>query len=80
MWINNTEDIKRFEDTIDQCRKSVIVVTMSGAKYDLKKSEERNDGIFSMLNVKEYEEPEVFAGCPEDEMLLFDYLENRKAA
>ncbi len=77
MWINNTEDIKRFEDTINHCRKSVIIVSMTGAEYDMKKPEDFMKGLSCMINAAEYNEPEVYANCPDDEDLLFRYLNNK---
>ncbi len=81
MKIRNMEELKRFEEVVDQCAKTVWIVTASGEQFNLKKASERSLGLSRMLCTKEYEEPEVFTNCVEDEMLMFDFIESsRKSA
>ena len=80
MWIKNKNDLKRFEETIGRCSKSVWIVTPAGEQFNLKDPKEMYKGLYCMMNANEYEEPEVFANCAEDEMLLFDYIESGRAA
>ena len=76
MRIRDKEDLKRFEETINQCRKPVWIVTPSGEQYNLKNPAQRAKGLACMQCKNEYEEPEVFALCAEDEMVLFGYIES----
>ena len=60
--------------------KAVMIVTVDGNTFDLKEPVERAKGLPFMLEAKDYNEPEVFTNCHEDEMLMFEYLEQSKAA
>ena len=57
-----------------------MIVTVDGNTFDLKEPVERAKGLSFMLEAKDYNEPEVFTNCHEDEMLMFEYLEQSKAA
>lgn len=74
MKIRNNEELKLFEETLDRCEASVLVVTAQGKQYDLKEPAQRLLGIAEMILGEGVEEPEVFASSPADEMKLFDYL------
>ena len=74
MMIRNNDELKLFEETLDRCNASVLVVTPEGKQYDLKNPVERYLGIASMLSKDEYDEPELFATSREDEMKLIRYL------
>ncbi len=78
MTIRNNEEKKMFENAIDRCRRTVWLITPEGEQFDLKTPAGRNQGIAKMLNVKEYEEPELFTSCFEDEMAIFEFLNNRQ--
>ena len=78
MTIRNNEEKKMFENAIDRCRKTVWLITPDGEQFDLKTPAGRNQGIAKMLNAKEYEEPELFTSCFEDEMAIFEFLNNRQ--
>ena len=81
MRIRNNEDLRQFENALRQCRKPVWVVTPSGKQYNLKDEKERAAGLSSMMRDNDYDEPEVFTCCIEDEMLIFGYIEEyRKRA
>ena len=72
MKICNKDELRLFEDTLDQCTQSVLVLTPEGDQYDLKNPMERYLGIASMIG---NEDPELYASNYEDEMKLFRYLE-----
>ena len=72
MKICNNDELKLFEDTLEQCEHSVLVLTPEGNQYDLKDPMERYPGIASLIGD---EDPEVFASDSADEMKLFNYLE-----
>ena len=72
MKICNNDELKLFEDTLDQCEHSVLVLTPEGNQYDLKDPMEKYPGIASLIGD---EDPEVFASDSADEMKLFNYLE-----
>ena len=74
MMIRNSDELKRFEETLDRCRASVLVVTPRGLQYDLKDPAQRYLGIAEMLRGDESGEPELFASCCEDEMQFFHRL------
>ena len=76
MTIRNNEEKEMFENAIDNCRKTVWLVTPEGKQYDLKTSDGRNQGIAIMQSAKGYEEPELFTCCVEDEMRIFEFLNN----
>ncbi len=59
---------------VDCCKKSVWLITPEGEQFDVKTPAGRYQGIARMLNVKEYEEPELFASCFEDEMVIYEYF------
>ena len=80
MWINNQDDISKFEETINKCKDSVYVITPSGKEYDLKETKGYYLGLASMLNANDYEEPEVYASCNGDEQLLLRYLSDKESA
>ena len=72
MKICNNNELKLFEDTLEQCKHSVLVLTPEGEQYDLKNPMEKYLGIASLIGS---EDPEVFASDSADEMKLFNYLE-----
>ena len=74
MKIRNNEELKLFEETLDRCDASVLVVTAQGDQYDLKDPAQRILGIAEMLRRDGMDEPELFATSCRDEMKLFEYL------
>ena len=76
MKIRNNDELKLFEETLDRCRSSVLVVTHDGKQYDLKESDGRFLGIAEMLRENEWNEPELFTTSCEDEMQFFGMLQN----
>jgi len=74
MRIRNDNELKLFEETLDRCDASVLVVTAQGDQYDLKDPAQRYLGIAEMLRENGVNEPELFASSCRDEMRLFDYL------
>ena len=74
MKIRNNEELKLFEETLDRCSASVLVVTPQGEQYDLADPMQRCLGIAEMISRDGVEEPELFASSREDEMRLFSYL------
>ena len=74
MKIRNNEELKLFEETLDRCSDSILLVTPQGDQYDLTDPAQRILGIAEMLSRNGYEEPELFASSCTDEMKLFDYL------
>ncbi len=74
MKIRNNDELKLFEETLDRCEASVLVVTAQGMQYDLKDPAQRYFGIAEMLRGRGLDEPELFASSYKDEMKLFDYL------
>ena len=53
---------------------------MTMSLFHLKVHAEHSQGITRMLNAKDYEEPELFTSCIEDEMILFEFFAWRKLA
>ncbi len=75
MKIRNNDELKLFEETLDRCDASVLVVTQQGDQYDLADPVQRVLGIAEMLRACEAsEEPELFASSCADEMKIFGYL------
>jgi hypothetical protein len=50
MKIRNNDELKLFEETLDRCDASVLVVTAQGDQYDLKDPTQRYLGITAMLS------------------------------
>ena len=75
MMIRNNDELKLFEETLDRCDASVMVVTAQGEQYDLMDPAQRYMGIAVMLTEKGLNEPELFASSYKDEMELFRYLD-----
>ena len=75
MKIRNNEELKLFEETLDRCTASVLVVTQQGDQYDLTDPAQRYLGIAEMLTRDGFEEPELFASSYRDESLFFDYFD-----
>ena len=80
MKIRNEEERAMFEKTIDRCHRTIWLETSRGDSYDLKKPEERRMGIAEMINATEYDEPELYVSCIEDQMMVFEFLAARKAS
>ena len=78
MKIRNDEELKLFEETIDRCDASVLVVTAQGEQYDLKDPVQRVLGIAEMIRGEGIDEPELFASCCRDESRIFEYLDTVK--
>jgi len=78
MMIRNNDELKRFEETLDRCENSVMVVTYSGEQYDLKDPAQRYLGIAEMLEKDGWDEPELFATSYADEERLFGFLGTRE--
>ena len=74
MKIRNNDELKLFEETLDRCSASVMVVTRQGDQYDMSDPAQRILGIAEMLRDNGSEEPELFASSCTDEMKFFDYL------
>ena len=82
MKIRNNDELKLFEETLDRCSASVLVVTPQGDQYDLSDPAQRYLGIAEMLRENETGEPEVFTSSCADEMQFFrllDTLEKKSA-
>lgn len=80
MKIRNEKERAMFENTIDRCHRTIWLVTANGNNYDLKKPAERSLGIAEMVNATEYDEPELYVSCVEDEMTVFEFLTAQKAS
>ena len=79
MVIRNNDELKLFEETLDRCDASVLVVTAQGEQYDLKDPAQRYLGIAEMLCKDGIEEPELFASSCRDEAALFRYFDSVKS-
>ena len=75
MKIRNNEELKLFEETLDRCTASVLVVTQQGEQYDLTDPAQRYLGIAEMLTKEGYEEPELFTSSWKDDMPFFNYFD-----
>lgn len=80
MTIRNNKELALFEETLDRCSRTILLVSPLGKQYDLKNPIERCLGIAEMLRSDGAEEPELFTFCHEDEMNLFDFLAAQRAA
>ena len=74
MKIRNNDELKLFEETLDRCSDSILLVTPQGDQYDLKDPAQRYLGIAEMIRGEGINEPELFASSYKDEMKLFNYL------
>ena len=74
MKIRNNEELKLFEQALDRCEASVLLVTQQGEQYDLADPAQRYLGIAELLSKTGCEEPELFASSAKDEMEFFRYL------
>ena len=74
MKIRNNDELKLFEETLDRCSASVLVVTPQGDQYDLMDPAQRYLGIAEMIREEGMDEPELFASNCNDEMQLFGFL------
>ena len=75
MTIRNAEELNLFEETLKKCRKTVAIVAGNGTEYEMDKPQDYAKGLACLIE----EDPEVFANCAEDEMLLFDFIEKTRA-
>ena len=75
MKIRSNEELKLFEETLDRCSASVMVVTPQGDQYDLMDPMQRCLGIAAMIRGNGTDEPELFASSCRDEMYLFSFLD-----
>ena len=73
MKIRNNDELKLFEETLDRCSDSVLLVTRQGDQYDLTDPAQRILGIAELLTRDGFEEPELFTSVS-DEVKFFDYL------
>ena len=80
MLIRNNDELKMFEQALDRCGNSVLMVTHHGDQYDLKDPAERYMGIAEMLQKDGYEEPELFATSSADEVVLLDFFREKHIA
>ena len=76
MRIRNNDELKLFEETLDRCDSSVLVVTAKGDQYDLKDPAQRYLGIAEILRGDGLNEPELFASSCRDEAQLFRFFES----
>ena len=74
MKIQNNEELRRFEETIDACRSAVWLITPDGKQYDLKVPMERYRGLGKRIHGSAMEEPEIYAACREDEIRLLRFI------
>ena len=74
MKIRNNDELKLFEETLDRCDASVLVVTAQGDQYDLKDPAQRYLGISELLTKDGYNEPEVFTSTYHDDVQFFEYF------
>ena len=74
MKIRNNDELKLFEETLDRCDASVLVVTAQGDQYDLKDPAQRYLGISELLTKDGYNEPEVFTSSYHDDVQFFEYF------
>ena len=72
MRICNKDELRLFEDVLEQCGHPVLVLTSGGRQFDLKDPMEKYAGMASLISG---EDPELFASSREDEMRLFAYLD-----
>lgn len=75
MKIRNDHELQIFEETLDRCRASVLVLTPRGEQYDLKDPSERYLGLAEMLRGGEGNEPELYASAREDRVLFLGMLD-----
>ena len=80
MKIRTNDEMRMFEETINRCKRTVWLITPEGEQFDLKTPTGRYQGIARMLSAKEYEEPELFTSCFEDEMVIFEYFNRCRPA
>ena len=74
MRIRNNDELKLFEETLDRCDASVLVVTAQGDQYDLKDPAQRYLGISEMLLRDGVDEPEVYTSSCHDDAMFFEYF------
>ena len=77
MTINNEQELKLFESTIESCTDPVWLVTSTGKQYGLKNPMEYHTGISILLDETD---PEIFAKSREDMNRLYQYFGMVRAA
>ena len=80
MKIRNEAERAMFEETIDRCHRTIWLITPRGENYDLKNPVDRCVGIAKMVTATDYDEPEIFTSCCEDEMMMFEFIAAQKAS
>ncbi len=79
MKIRSNEEMYLFEKAIDSCRNSVLLLTPEGEQYDLKTPFGRYQGISQLLKSrKDGMEPEIYTNSAEDEIVMFEFLRERR--
>lgn len=74
MIIRNNQELKMFEEALERCHHAVFLVTYRGDQYDLKDPSQHAQGIEELLTARGYQEPELFANSPADEVELFRFI------
>lgn len=72
MMIRTEKDAASFEEAVNSCRRVVWLVAPDGKQFNLKSEQDRQAGIAMLLKDK-FGEMEIFASCPEDEMIMMDF-------
>ena len=75
MKIRNNDELKLFEETLDRCDASVLLVTAQGDQYDMKDPAQRYLGISELLRRDGIDEPEVFTSSYHDDAQFFKYFD-----
>ena len=74
MKIRTNNEVKEFEEMLDRCPDTVWAITPSGVEYNLKNTQERDQAISLMLKDNSPEEPELYAGSYENELVVYPYI------
>ena len=79
MRIQTQEDLRKFEETLGRCQKTVWIMGSDGTYYNMDSPSEYVGGLSCLFGKNPNEEAEVFASCAKDEALFFEYLQENRA-
>lgn len=70
---NRTEnDVRKFSEALDRCRRPVFLVSADGAQYNMKSANDYYSGMGRWINDTRGE-MEIFTSCFDDEAVMMDF-------
>ena len=70
---NRTEnDVRKFSEALDRCRRPVFLVSADGTQYNMKSANDYYSGMGRWINDTRGE-MEIFTSCFDDEAVMMDF-------